>query len=259
MSAEPELPEELRAMLAADAEEIAPPPGAREQVFDRVLVSVGVTAAVAASATTASAASAATPLGASAKWALAAVALLGTIGATVVVQKRSTARSTTETRASTDRLTGPSPVAPIVRATNATTAPGTTVPAATSAPTVTAIAPTRAQPSEPTPSAHTTAPRRVETRAADEPEDALEEEQRLLARGQRALADGHAEAVLAAVRAHSQQFARGALVEERDALEVRALLLARRMDEARAKAERFRRRYPDSVFLSAIEGRLREP
>ena len=59
MSAEPELPEELRAMLAADAEEIAPPPGAREQVFDRVLVSVGVTAAVAASATTASAASAA--------------------------------------------------------------------------------------------------------------------------------------------------------------------------------------------------------
>lgn len=248
MSAQPELPEDVRAMLAADAREIAPPPGAREQVLDRVFTSVGVAAAVTATAGGASAASAGGAISASVKWTLAALALLTAAGATVVVRQRSTARSSAVGRPLTDRLTQPPQrvSAPIERA-----------PIAVHDPTP-AREPTSASLPAPATDRAASIARRAE-RPAIEPEDALEQEQRLLARGQRALAEGRADAVLDAVRAHSQQFARGALAEERDALEVRALLLARRMDEARAKAERFRRRFPDSVFLSAIEGSLREP
>jgi hypothetical protein len=47
------------------------------------------------------------------------------------------------------------------------------------------------------------------------------------------------------------------LTEEREALAVKALLLAGRDDEARQRAARFRERYPQSLFLPALEAKLR--
>jgi hypothetical protein len=47
------------------------------------------------------------------------------------------------------------------------------------------------------------------------------------------------------------------LREEREALAVKAFVLAGRGDEARARADKFRAKYPASLFLPAIESSLR--
>jgi hypothetical protein len=70
------------------------------------------------------------------------------------------------------------------------------------------------------------------------------------------IARGEAQQALDAVARHEAQFPHGMLTEEREALAVKALLLADRHDEALARAERFRQRYPQSLFLPALEGSL---
>jgi hypothetical protein len=87
----------------------------------------------------------------------------------------------------------------------------------------------------------------------------LAAESALLDVARTALARGEADHALAATARHAAQFPNGALREEREALTVKALALAGRDSEARAKADRFRARYPGSVFGGAIDASLKSP
>jgi hypothetical protein len=60
-------------------------------------------------------------------------------------------------------------------------------------------------------------------------------------------------AALATTEEHARRYPRGVLVQEREAIAVRALVLLRRTDEARARVDRFRQRFPDSLLLPALE------
>jgi outer membrane protein assembly factor BamD (BamD/ComL family) len=62
-----------------------------------------------------------------------------------------------------------------------------------------------------------------------------------LARGQYAFA-------LEALEHHASRYPDGRLAEEREVLAIQALVGAGRRDEARARAERFRRQHPHSLF-----------
>jgi hypothetical protein len=72
-----------------------------------------------------------------------------------------------------------------------------------------------------------------------------------------ALAAGDGARALQAVDRHAAAFPRGLLTEEREALAIRALLGLERTSEARSRLSRFRTRYPDSLFLPAIESAMR--
>lgn len=101
-------------------------------------------------------------------------------------------------------------------------------------------------PSEPPPATTQVAP-------APPPQalDALDQERLLIERGKTALARRDFAAVQAAVDVHRARHADGAFAEERDALEVIALL---RAGDARgpSTADAFSRRYPRSAYLPAI-------
>jgi hypothetical protein len=55
---------------------------------------------------------------------------------------------------------------------------------------------------------------------------------------------------------HRRAFSNPLLAEERDAMWIQALVKASRFDEARARGEVFRKRYPDSLFSSAVDSAL---
>lgn len=81
-------------------------------------------------------------------------------------------------------------------------------------------------------------------------------ERDLVERARMALARGDATAALDAIDRHAKEFPNGRLAEEREALAVQALVAASRTDSARARAARFRERFPRSVFLPAVESAI---
>ncbi len=78
----------------------------------------------------------------------------------------------------------------------------------------------------------------------------------LLAQAWQALATRPAES-LRLVELDAKLHAKGALGEERDALQVQALAALGRRDDAKTLATRFLARYPQSVHRKAVEGSLR--
>lgn len=68
-----------------------------------------------------------------------------------------------------------------------------------------------------------------------------------------ALARGRAVDALAAADEHTRRFPRGRLAEEREALAIQALALSGERAGALARAARFRRAYPNSIFGSAVD------
>jgi hypothetical protein len=60
-------------------------------------------------------------------------------------------------------------------------------------------------------------------------------------------------AALDALTQHERRFPSGILVQEREAMTVRALILLGRTEDARVRADRFRDRFPDSVLLPSVE------
>lgn len=253
-----ELPEDVRALLEGERDDLPAPSAAREMVLDRVFSTVGLAPAPHPAQPTqppppvvpATAGSATAATAASAGWTGALV-----VGAVIVVvvagsfAARSRAPASVPVRSSVPVISSPiatsSTVAPVVHA----------APSPALAPRAPQATPEPA--SRPTANAHANAGRPSAT--IDESPDALEEEQRLLGAAQRSLTQRDSAGALATIRAHARRFPRGTLAEERDALEIRALLLAQREDEARALAARFRRRYPDSVFIATIDARLGDP
>ena len=239
-----ELSDDVRALLRAEQDAPAAPEGAREMVLDRVFATLTVPAPPASPPP---APIAAPMLASNALRAIvASLTIAGALAVTAAL--RSTPRTDRAQRAPAARVLRAEPVI-----TPTPTRAISAVIAASAPPTVVADASVAALVEAPR---HAPTARRA---AAEEAPEDLAEEQRLLAEGQRALAARDVGAVLSAVRAHAHRFARGTLAEERDALEIRALLVAQRTDEARARGARFRRRYPDSVFSVEIEQRLGAP
>lgn len=81
----------------------------------------------------------------------------------------------------------------------------------------------------------------------------LASENALVSRAQAALARGRVGEALAAIAEHQRSYPRGQFVEEREALAVQALVRAGNLDAARARAERFRARYPRSMLRRAVD------
>lgn len=93
------------------------------------------------------------------------------------------------------------------------------------------------------------------TRAArPEPDDSstLARERQIIDAARSAIAGGHPSEGLTILARYRSEFARGTLAEERDALEIRALLALGRVDEARAAASRFYSTYPESMLSGAL-------
>lgn len=68
-----------------------------------------------------------------------------------------------------------------------------------------------------------------------------------------ALARGLASDALSATELHAKRFVRGRLAEEREAIAVQALVSKGDANAARARADRFRRTFPDSIFRAAVD------
>jgi hypothetical protein len=94
------------------------------------------------------------------------------------------------------------------------------------------------------------------TGSAPGPGDSLAAERALLDVARSAFGRGEGDEALAALARHEKLFPGGQLAEEREALTVRSLVLAGHQREARARAARFRKRYPTSVMLPAVEASL---
>jgi hypothetical protein len=84
-------------------------------------------------------------------------------------------------------------------------------------------------------------------------------ERSLLDVARAALARGEAAEALAAVDRHSREYPDGVLVEEREALAIKALVALGRRDEARARAKRFEQRFPNGLMLRAVKGAIGDP
>jgi hypothetical protein len=84
------------------------------------------------------------------------------------------------------------------------------------------------------------------------PVSTLEAEQRLLQQAQVALTQHDAPAALVALAQHERRFPRAQLAEEREALRVRALLLAGQKVEAKAAYVKFAKRFPHSAFVGKL-------
>jgi hypothetical protein len=84
----------------------------------------------------------------------------------------------------------------------------------------------------------------------------LAAERAILDEARRALAQGDAGQALDRLERHRRMFSSPQLAEERDAMWIQALIKADRREEARARGEAFRKRYPDSLFSSAVDSAL---
>lgn len=101
------------------------------------------------------------------------------------------------------------------------------------------------------------------TEDAGEPETGrdlgLADENALVSRAQTALARGRAGEALEALSEHQRRFPRGQFTEEREALAIQALSRLGRMEQAVARAERFRARYPGSLMMRVVDAAVRTP
>ena len=81
----------------------------------------------------------------------------------------------------------------------------------------------------------------------------LAEEMRLLKQARTALREGDANGALAVLKTHAETFARGQMVEDRDALRVEALCAADRSADARTAAAAFARAWPGSPHAARVQ------
>ena len=86
--------------------------------------------------------------------------------------------------------------------------------------------------------------------------EASADEARLVETARTALVRGNAADALAALDAHSAKYPAGERAEEREALAVQALVKAGRTDDARSRAERFKKSFPGSIYLGAVNASI---
>lgn len=92
--------------------------------------------------------------------------------------------------------------------------------------------------------------------ASFNPARGLAAELEQLERARRALAAHRADEALRALHLHAQRYPASVLTQEREALEIKALVDAGRISNARAAAERFLSRYPQSTLRGSIQRAL---
>jgi hypothetical protein len=118
-------------------------------------------------------------------------------------------------------------------------------------------APSSASPSASVASASTTRPTARgsggEPPSARSADASLEQERSLLDVARTAVGRGDGASALRAAEVHAKRFPRGVLAEEREAMIIQALRLLHRDDEARARLDRFRGRFPTSLLRPALE------
>ncbi len=124
---------------------------------------------------------------------------------------------------------------------------------APSAPATTAMAPAIAVSNLPVPTPPETSSSPAYRPTAPSGISDTNEERALVERARTALARGLASDALAATDQHTKRFPRGRLAEEREALAVQALALSGDKKAAEARAGRFRRSFPNSIFASAVD------
>ena len=95
---------------------------------------------------------------------------------------------------------------------------------------------------------------RVEPRERDR---SLAAERALIEQARTALAREQGAAALAVLERHAREFPQGELEEERESLQVQALVGLDRFDQARKVAARFHRRFPRSIFGAVVDEALR--
>lgn len=113
----------------------------------------------------------------------------------------------------------------------------------------TAIAPT----SSAVPEGSGGAPKAASPRSAV---NTLVEERMLLDKARRELASGEAARSLTFLQQHALRFARGELVEEREAMWINVLVRLGRKEEAKARGEAFQTRFPKSLMGSSVRAAL---
>jgi hypothetical protein len=131
----------------------------------------------------------------------------------------------------------------------------------TIAPAATAVetaATATATPSVPSSSTGVVAPAGTGARAPSRDLD-LAAERTLLETARTALGRSDPAAALASLERHAQRHPSGQLREERDALAVQTLAALGRTEEARSRADRFRRAYPGSLFLPVVDATVGPP
>ena len=103
------------------------------------------------------------------------------------------------------------------------------------------------------PAPHTPSSARTEplTRDVD-----LASERAILEVARTSLSRGKSAMALEALGDHERQFPHGQLVEEREALAIQALAQSGRGPQARDRAARFRRTFPESILLPAVDAAL---
>jgi hypothetical protein len=84
----------------------------------------------------------------------------------------------------------------------------------------------------------------------------LSQERALMQGARMAIVRGQPAGALPLLDEHEQRFPKGQLSEEREALRIEALARMGRKDEARARAARFRRAHPQSLFLPVLDDLL---
>jgi hypothetical protein len=92
--------------------------------------------------------------------------------------------------------------------------------------------------------------------SASPPSSQLDAERLALDHARAKLTSGDGAGALELLAKHEHDFAHPWLAEEREALSVQALVKAGRYVEARARAEEFRRRAPNSLFLPAVDAAI---
>lgn len=94
-------------------------------------------------------------------------------------------------------------------------------------------------------------------RASTTPDASLRAERKIIEIARTALGRGQLAGALEHLRRHARQFPTGELAEEREALMIQALAAHEDVDEARARADRFRTRFPHSLFAPAVDAAVR--
>ena len=221
-----ELPLAARALLDADRDEVAPPPDAVERMWGAVMAAP---AAAAPRPPRWSGAIRAAVFGST-------MAAIG-FGAGMAVQRALT----------------PVP-APISSPTPAPVPVQVQVPSP-SVPSAPAEVPKRSPPPAP-PAVRVAVPAPV---AKPPPDTDLATERALIEQARTALRRQDAEGALQALDQHQRAAPNGRMAEEREALRVWSLMLARRVGEAQAQAAAFKRQFPNSLLMEGVEAAVQTP
>jgi len=248
-----ELPTDVDRLLHAERGSVPPAPaGARERVLARLSSTLGGSASLPLPLLPAAApVAAAAGLSSAAKWGLAL--LLG--GGLPLVSYLALRPAPAPVTLAPSATSAPAAAAVAVRA------PQAPAPAATALVAAPATSASMAPPAAPAAPVLIVPPRDRRVRndgpaASGQGDDSLAAERGLLEAARAALALGNTTEALALCRRHQHRFAAGQLTEERESIAVRALVSAGQTAAAQTRADDFRRRFPRSMFLPAVDAVL---